>query len=336
MKADGIKRMLVKAIQNRARILLVGKPGLGKTALVKWAKQQTGADMITLYGSISDPTDFKGMPCIINDKPDFVPFGDLEKIFNTKKLMIVFLDDMGQGANAVQAAQMSFLDKLKGNPNVVIIAATNGRGDRANVSGLLEPVKSRFDSIINMEFDMDVFVNDFCIPEVEAGRMPIELVAFNKFRPQLMYSVKASADLVNGPCPRTVEALGKLCLMDLAEEDKYEAYAGAVGEVYAAEYLGYLPICRKLPSVDGILLNPDAANIPAASEPYAASVYFAISNALARKATDNNFDRIIKFAERLPKEFEVALVKDCLRRAPDCEHTGAYTIWGSKNSSVLM
>jgi hypothetical protein len=34
MNASGIKRMLVKGIQNRARIILVGKPGLGLRLLL--------------------------------------------------------------------------------------------------------------------------------------------------------------------------------------------------------------------------------------------------------------------------------------------------------------
>jgi hypothetical protein len=336
MKALQIKQLLIAAIKNKTRILLVGKPGLGKTALVKWAVNHENADLVTLYGSISDPTDFKGMPCIIDGKPDFVPFGDLEKIFNSQRTMVVFLDDLGQGSNAVQAAQMSFMDRVKDNPNVVIIGATNGRGDRANVSGLLEPVKSRFDSIVNMEFSMEDWIKDFALPEVQANRMPIELVAFNQFRPSLMYSVPPSADLVNSPSPRTIAALGKLMIMNLPVELQYEAYSGAVGEGYATELLGYLPICRKLVKIDSILQDPMGCSIPDHTDPMTASIFFAINNALVKKTTESNFQRVIQFAGRMPKEFELALVTDCIRSNKELTNTAAYIQWGTNNQNILI
>jgi hypothetical protein len=335
MRPSGIKRNLVNCINARRRLLLVGAPGLGKTALVKWAQKETNADMTTLYVSISDPTDFKGFYCIINGKPEIMPFGELEKIFNATSLHIVFLDDFGQGAPAVQASAMSFLDRVKENPNVVVIGATNRRQDRANVSGMLEPVKSRFDSILNMDFDMDDWT-EWALEQVTAGTMPLSLVAFNKFRPQLMYATKPSADLVNGACPRTVEALGALMMMDNDPADEYELFCGAVGEGYTAELMGFLPIWKKLPNIDTILLNPDSVVLPPMTDRYAPSIYFAVCNALAKKANENTIERILKFSEKMPAEFAVALVIDCVKQDVEIQNTAAYIKWQSKNKSVLI
>lgn len=335
MKPKALSRVLVQAITNHRRILMVGAPGLGKTALVKQAQQATGADMTTLYVSISDPTDFKGFYCIIDGKPEIMPFGELEKIFNADRLHIVFLDDFGQGAPAVQAAAMSFMDRVKDNPNVCIIGATNRRQDRANVSGMLEPVKSRFDSIINMEFSMEDWTS-WALDKVTAGELPLELIAFNKFRPNLMYSGTATADLVNMPCPRTVEALGHLMMLGLYPADEYEVYSGAVGEGYTAELMGFLPIWRKLPSIDTILTNPLAVTLPDLSDPFAPSIFFAIGNALAKKANENTMGRIVEFADRLPKEFAVALVVDCVKQDINVQNTVSYIRWQSENSSMLI
>lgn len=331
MRPSDLKIVLTAAVNARKRVLLVGAPGIGKTALVKEVQQETGADLTVLYASVSDPTDFKGFYCIVKGKPEILPFGELEKIYNADKLHIVFLDDLGQGVPAVQAAAMSFLDRVKDNPNVCVLAATNRREDRAAVSGMLEPVKSRFDSIIHMEFNMD----DWITWALNAG-LPVELVAFNKFRPQLMYSAKATPDLVNGPCPRTVAALGDLMALNLPANLEYETYAGAVGEGYTAELMGFLPIWRKLPNIDTILLNPDAVTLPDMSDKHAPSIYFAVCTALAKKASENTIGRILKFAERLPAEFAVCLVVDCVKQDMNIQNTKDYILWQTKNASILI
>ena len=337
MIARNLKKVLIKAVLNRRRILLVGKPGMGKTAILKWVRIEIAKilghdiDMTTLYVSVSDPTDFKGFYAIVDGKPEIIPFGELEKIFNATKLHIVFLDDFGQGANATQAASMSFLDKIKDNPNVVVLAATNSRADRAGVSGLLEPVKSRFDSIIDMDFDMNSWVDWALTADV-----PIELVAFNKFRPNLMYSGKPTADLVNSPCPRTVEALGNLIKDGYDDEDQYEVFKGAVGDAYTAELMGFLPIWKQLPNIDSLLLDPVNTKLPDINGKYGASIYFAICLAIARKASEDNFERVIQFADRIPAEFSVSLVVDCIKHQPDVQNTKAFIGWASKNKSLLI
>ena len=331
MNMNQAEKLLTFAIQAKRRILLVGPPGMGKTAIVKAAQVKTGADLTILYASISDPTDFKGFYCIIDGKPEIMPFGELEKVFNASRPHIVFLDDLGQGAPAVQAASMSFLDRLKDNPFVTVIAATNRREDRAGVSGLLEPVKSRFDSIIHLEFDMDSWIEWALTTD-----LPFELIAFNKFRPTLMYGSKATADLVNGASPRTVEALGRLMQLGLPPELEYEVYKGAVGEEYTAELMGFLPIWRKIPNIDQIMLDPQGTAIPAMSDKHAPSIYFAVCLALSKRANENTIGRIITFADRLPKEFAVSLIVDCVRQDAQVTNTKDYIGWISKNKDVLI
>lgn len=337
MKAKSIINVLYKALGKGHRILLVGRPGIGKTALIKKVGKQLAYPVVVLYSSIADPTDFKGYPCIIDGTPKILAFDELDKILNAIEPVIVFLDDFGQGAPAVQAAQMSFLDRCLDNPNIRIVAATNRREDRAGVSGLLEPIKSRMDSIINMEFDMDEWI-EWALGEVDAGNMPIELVAFNKFR-DLMYSTKPSQDIVNGPCPRTVAALGKLMMDGHAPEDEYEVYSGAVGEGYTAELMGFIPIMRKMPNIDTILMSPESVTLPDENDKYAPAVYFAIMAALAKRANENTIDRIIKFADRIPKtfvEFTVSLIIDCVKSAPEIMNTAAYIAWQSRNKHIII
>ena len=144
---------LAAAGKARLRILIKGAPGIGKTQIVRAVAAALGATLITMHPSVSDPTDFKGLPFIVDGHAEFLPFGELEKVLNATKLTILFLDDLGQGSTAVQAGVMQLADRIKGNPHVVLWAATNERAHRAGVTGLLEPVKSRFDSIIKLVTD---------------------------------------------------------------------------------------------------------------------------------------------------------------------------------------
>src|SRR5690606_27326440 len=93
-----------------------------------------------------------------------------------------FLDDLGQASPMVQAAYMQLLlaRRIDGHvlPDcVTFVAASNRKQDRAGVSGLLEPVKSRFTCIMEIEPDLDSWI-DWALGE----GLPAELIAFLQFR----------------------------------------------------------------------------------------------------------------------------------------------------------
>jgi len=101
------------------------------------------------------------------------------------------------------------------------------------------------------------------------------------------------------------------------------AVAGAVGEGAAVEFLAFLRLWQQLPSIDGILLDPDTSKIP--DKP---SVLYAVATALAAKATDKNAARVIRYAERLYEknlgEFSALLLRDACRRVPAFAHAPAF------------
>ena len=66
-----------------------------------------------------------------------------------------FLDDLGQAPMSVQAAAMQLIlarriNGFKISDKVIFMAATNRREDKAGVTGILEPVKSRFAWIVEL------------------------------------------------------------------------------------------------------------------------------------------------------------------------------------------
>lgn len=331
MRPRQLTNLLAATIPAKAPVLITGAPGVGKSDIVAQGADLAGADLIIDHPVVSDPTDFKGFPFAKDGIAEFLPFGSLRRIIEATSLTVYFLDDLGQAPPAVQAACMQLLLARRINGHrvsdaVSFVAATNRRTDRAGVAGLLEPVKSRFSTIVNLEPDLD----DWVQWALGAG-MPTELIAFVRFRPALLHDFKATADLVNSPSPRTVANVGRLMGIGLPRELEYEVYSGAAGEGFAAEFVGFLRIFRTLPNPDLILMNPGAADVP--TDP---ATLYALCGALSRKTSDNTIDRLTTYYNRLPAEFSVLAMRDSLNVAPDVVNSRAYITWAAAHKEVLL
>jgi hypothetical protein len=152
---------------------------------------------------------------------------------------------------------------------------------------------------------------------LDAG-MPAELVSFMRFRRELLhdFNPQKANDMENFPCPRTWEYVGHAMKMGLPNDLEFAAFAGAVGEGAAIELRGFLSMLRSnLPSIDGILLDPDNAKIPTRPD-----MLWAVTTALAKKATTLNCGRVFRYAERMlengSSEFAVLMLKDVTRLEP--------------------
>lgn len=334
MKASQLKSLLIFAIANKLPVLVTGKPAIGKSDIIEESCIEAGADLIISHPVVSDPTDYKGLPFASQGATEasFLPFGDLNRIIKATKPTVFFLDDLGQAAPAVQAAVMQLLLARKINGHkvadcVTFIAATNRREDKAAVSGILEPVKSRFASIIELEVD----TNDWCKWALTKGNMPTELVAFIRFRPELLDNFKPTKDMVNSASPRTIAYVGKMQNAGVPADLQYEAFKGAAGEGFAAEYTAFLNIFKNLPNIDQIFLNPDAVDVP--TEP---AVQYAVSGALAGRINATNADNAFKYIDRLPAEIGVACIKDASMRNPEILTTKAFTVWAVEKGNSLF
>lgn len=317
MNAQNLAKLLEAAIPAKLPILITGAPGIGKSDIVNQAAAALKAQAIISHPAVSDPTDFKGLPWPDASKgaANFLPFGEFNKALTATSLTVWFLDDLGQAPPAVQAAAMQLLLARRVNGHVLpdcvsFVAATNRRTDRAGVAGILEPVKSRFAAIVELQADVDSWSRW----AVNHGIAPT-LIAFLRFRPELLSKFVASADMTNSPSPRTWTRLSALEGLHLPGAIESEAFAGAVGEGAAVEYLAFRKLAAALVSIDAILLDPAKAAIP--SKP---AELFAVSTALAARATDKNLGRVATYATRMLQdgkgEFAALTLRDATRRNP--------------------
>lgn len=325
MKPSQLSSFLARAIPARLPILITGAPGIGKSQIVEQACRAAGADLIVSHPVVSDPTDIKGLPWpdASNGHARFLPFGDAHRALTATKLTIWLLDDIGQASPMVQASYMQPIlgRNINGVPIpdcLTFIAATNRRVDRAGVSGILEPVKSRFAAIVELEANIDDWTA-WAISE----NLPAEVISFLRFKSELLCKFEPTSDLTNSPLPRTWSHVAKLLALGLPAEVQHAAIAGAVGAGAAVEFAAFLQLFQQLPNIDAILANPEKAPIPTVP-----AILYAIVTSLALRADKATFKNIGRYAERLTDaehgEFATLLVLDCVRKDPSLMQTSAF------------
>ncbi len=333
MNPSQLNDFLLKVLPKQLPVLVAGKPGVGKTAVATAAAAQLGYHLIVSHPAVADPTDFKGLPWVTDGRATFLPLGELEALTTATEPTLWLIDDLGQAPLAVQASLMQLIHsgsrQLGGHTlssEVSILACTNRREDRAGVTGFLEPVKSRFMTIVELATDAAqwsgwAFAN---------GIQP-EIPAFLRWKPDLLSRFDASLGLEQSPSPRAWQHVSQLLELDLATEILLETVIGTVGEGAATELMAFLGTWRALPNPDLVIARPETAPVP--EEP---SVLFAACGALAHRATVTNVDPIFRYVARIPPEFQVAFVKFATAKDPKLANTGAYVAWAAANQEALQ
>ena len=143
-----MQNILSLEIKNNQKTLLVGPPGCAKTARLAQAAKDNGMRLIVLRASLSERVDFGG--CLVPDMALGVtrslPLELLQDLQTTKEPTLLLLDDLGQAPIDTQSAIMRLFDDGFLSPSVLICGATNRPGDKAGVTALCEPLRSRFNS----------------------------------------------------------------------------------------------------------------------------------------------------------------------------------------------
>lgn len=188
--------------------------------------------------------------------------------------------------------------KYNVSKHVSFFAATNRREDKAGVAGLLEPVKSRFSTIVSLEPNANDLANwGF------KNNMHHDVLSFILYRPALVLDFKPVFEMKNSPCPRTIFNLSECHKLSLPEDQAFEVYKGAVGEGFATEFLGFLELKSQLPNMNTVLTDPSNAKIP--TDP---GILYVFIGQLAYRASQTNMTNIIKLANRIDPEFGMVLM----------------------------
>lgn len=150
----------LKALQaaTKAKIptVLVGSPGTGKTAVINEMAKDMGYDLISLVGSRLEPTEVGGMPKADSIVTEFGPVDatvwlapDWQVEILQKKRVVLFLDEISNASNAVQAALLTILQDHKfangqAFPDeTIVVGAMNPTDEAADGYGISLPLMNR-------------------------------------------------------------------------------------------------------------------------------------------------------------------------------------------------
>lgn len=341
MRPVAVIETLISMIKAQQPVMLHGSPGIGKSQVVKQVADSMGLQLIDLRLSQLDPVDLRGVPSV-NAKtkqtnwntPSFLPHDGKG---------IIFYDEINTATQSMQAAAYQLiLDRKLGDYKLpdgwAQVAAGNRSTDRAIVNQMSTALKNRF-AHINFEVNLD----DWCGWAL-SNNIATSVLSFLRFRSTLLNEFEAKdtskeelarvAKLRNSNAfatPRSWEAVSKLMSTKPNPLHEFEIYSGIVGEGAAIEFMGFLKFERELPNLDVLMMNPKSTPVP--TNP---ATLYALATGLAAKTTKSCFDAVMIYADRMPKEFQVLLIRDVMARSKELASTRTFTKWAMENSDVLF
>lgn len=345
VKVGELAKVLVASFKsNFSKLLLVGSPGVGKTASVlsAWKKAcaEIKGDPEVLVENIStaSPEDLRGLPVNVNGDAVFLPLKLVKKLTTAKKPTLCFLDDLGCAPTSVQCALLHLIhggvtEAGTISPHVRFIGATNDKTHRAGVSGIIAPLAGRFSTILEVEPDLDAWV-EWALSE---GNIPASVVSAVRFRPELFASESVPQGITKFHCPRSWEHAGRL-VNDGASE--LPLLAGTLGDeagLFLNGFLGVFGTISALP--DKVLADPKGAEIPEKYE-----LIWALAGALISRVSASTIAPILTYAKRIgtegkknKPEIEAFLAKGIIAKGGAEVTTSAdFIAWSSKEAKRVF
>jgi hypothetical protein len=334
MKPSHIAQALNHCVQIKRPVFLWGPPGVGKSDVVAQVAKARNMELRDVRLSLLDPVDLKGFP--VADKanaqmswlpPDFLP------PMESKNEGILFLDELVSAPPAVQAAAYQLiLDRKIGNyvlpDGWAMVAAGNRAGDRAVVHRMPSALRNR---LIHLDFEINV--EDW----VEWGQkhdMCYELLAFIRFRPELLHKFNPTEDPRQFPTPRSWMFVNQLYKSRLSTDIETALIIGAVGEGAAIEFLAFARMADQLPTFEQILKDPNGVAVPhEPSAMYAVTTMLSMRTESIAKQFEPGFDYML----RLPLEYQTLYVQDLIRRHGEkLLATPKMTQWAMKHANTFV
>lgn len=335
VKISQAERMITAAIKAKVVPMLKGSPGTGKSQLVYQIADQYNLAVVDIRLSQCDPTDLAGFPTINGNKADYVPMAHFpiegDPLPPGKTGWLIFLDEATSAPAAIQAAAYKLvLDRMVGShrihKNAAMVLAGNLETDGAIVYTMSTALQSR---LLHLELVIDS--EDWLKWAMDHG-IDHRITDYIKFKPASLYTFSPDHTDCTYACPRTWEFTDRLLkVIDISSEDAMPLLAGTISEGMSREFLTFCKIYDTLPKQKDIEANPETVKVP--TEP---SVLFALTGSLSQHMTEANATPVMKYVKRLPAEFQVVMLRECVRKHKAIARHPAIVDWVSSSSHKLF
>ena len=328
--------MCTLLLKNKLVPMLIGSPGCGKSSVAYAIAKAYNLFVIDLRLSQCDPTDLLGFPHIFGKKAGYMPMETFpfegDEIPAGYSGWLLLLDEMNSAKQSVIAAAYKLiLDRMVGvhklHPNVVIMAAGNLETDNAIVEPMSTAMQSR---MVHLELVPDV--EEFVV-WAQTNNIFHYAVDYVKANPDMLFTFTPDHTDNTYACPRTWEFASRI-LHDLPMDhpDMMPLLAGTLSEPVARSFTAYCKYYTEIPKIEHIKRDPEGTFLPDSK-----GILFALSGSLAsHAANDPSFTNIIKYASRLPIEYQVYMLKDAGRRKPEIRKHAAFREWTAKTGTELF
>lgn len=109
-----------------------------------------------------------------------------------------------------------------------------------------------------------------------------------------------------------------------------EEISGDIGAPTAAAFFAYVRLEREMPKFEKIIADPMGVKIPEKPDAHMLIVYN-----LAHRVSTETLGPVIKYIERMPKEFAVTFAKAACKRMPTLVVDPAMRQWTTSNASLM-
>ncbi len=301
-------------------VMLWGPPGVGKSDMVRQIAKQGQGGVVDIRLSQMEPSDLRGIPFHKGGLVEWSIPALLPDASRHGAHGILFLDEITSAPPTVSAAAYQLiLDRRLGEYRVpdgwAIFAAGNRQGDRGVTYTMPAPLANRFS-----HYEVDVHLDDWVSWAWSSG-IDERVIAFLRFRPELLFDFDPAHNPVAFPSPRSWEFAHRALKKFDGEEGLLRgALQGCVGNAAGIELAAFVDNLHNLPDLDRILSGEEEA-VPGEIDLQYAAATALVGRAIKLKvggadgeAFSAALGHILDYAGRFPqREMGVMLVSDLHR-----------------------
>jgi len=297
-------------------VMLWGSLGVGKLDIIRQTAERHQVTVIDIRLSQMEPSDLRGIPFRRENNvewaaPAILPDADRHGVEG-----ILFLDEITSAPPSVSAAAYQLiLDRRLGEYEVpegwAIFAAGNRQGDRGVTYTMPAPLANRFS-----HFDVEAHLDDWVAWAYRHG-IDERVIAFLRFRPELLFDFDPAHNPVAFPSPRSWEFAHR-SLQKFGDNPNLlqGTLQACVGPAAGIELTAFVNSLDKMPDLDDIVAGRE---VPVPDE---IDLQYAVAAALVGRAirareeanATEVIGHILDYAGTFPqREMGVMLVSDLHR-----------------------